>query len=160
MRITVEAVVAAPPEIVFAVAADVGGWPQVISAIEGIELLTPGPVAAGTRFRETRRMFGRQATEEMTVAEHEPPRRFVLTAFNHGTAYRAEHLFAPDGTGTRIELAFEGRPVTLAARLLAPLGLLFVASLRRQLEGDLADLAREAERRHRQGRAHPSTPTN
>jgi hypothetical protein len=99
-------------------------------------------VAVGTRFRETREMFGRKATEEMTVAEIEPPRRLVLTAFNHGTAYRVEHLLTAESAGTR---------VTLAARLLMPLGLLFRGTVRRQLVSDLADLGHEAGRRLRDG---------
>ena len=147
MRITVEATIHAPPDVTFALVADIPGWPRVISGIQSVDMLTPGPVAVGTRFRETRVIFGRQATEEMTVAEIEAPRRLILTAFNHGTAYRAEHLFDAHGSGTKLELAFEGRPVTLLARLFAPLGLLFQGTVRRQLAADLADLAREAERR-------------
>jgi hypothetical protein len=57
------------------------------------------------------------------------------------------HRFEAHGGGTKLELAFEGRPVTLLARLLTPLGLLFQGTVKRQLEADLADLAREAERR-------------
>ena len=53
----------------------------------------------------------------MTLAQTDPPRRFLLTAFNHGTAYRAEHLFAPEAAGTRTTLVFEGQPATLLARL-------------------------------------------
>ena len=151
MRMSVETLIDAPPHVVFAVLADIPAWPSVISAIAEVGLLTPGPVAVGTRFRETREMFGRKATEEMTVAEIEPPRRLVLTAFNHGTAYRGEHLLAAEGTGTRVTLAFEGRPITLEARLLMPLGLLFAGTVRRLLASDLADLGREAERRHRDG---------
>jgi carbon monoxide dehydrogenase subunit G len=155
MQIAVEATVNAPPDVVFQTTADIANWPKFISGIQAVELLTPGPVAAGMRFRETRTMFGKAATEEMTVAEFEPPRRFLLTAFNHGTAYRAEHTFAAEGAGTRLRLAFEGRPVALAARLFIPLGWLFASSVRRQLEGDLADLKAEAEaeRRHREGGA-------
>ena len=149
MRITVQLKIDAPPDVTFALVADIPGWPRVISGIQSVDMLTPGPVAVGTRFRETRVMFGRQATEEMTVAEIEAPRRLILTAFNHGTAYRAEHLFEAHGGGTKLELAFEGRPVTLLARLLTPLGLLFRGTVKRQLEADLADLAREAERRAR-----------
>ena len=92
-------------------------------------------------------MFGRNATEEMTVAELDPPYRLVLTAFNHGTAYRAEHVLEAEGTGTRLTLIFEGRPVSLAARLFAPLGWMFMGTVKRQLTSDLADLKREAERR-------------
>lgn len=147
MRLVMHAVVAAPQHVTFATATDVAGWPRFASAIRRIEMLSPGPLAVGTRFRETRVMYGREATEEMTVAELEAPRRFVLTAFNHGTAYRVEHQFEPQGGGTRMTLAFEGRPVGLVAKLFLPLGLLFVGSVRRQLAADLADLQREAERR-------------
>ena len=38
-------------------------------------------------------MFGRQATEEMTVAALEPPNRTVLTAQNHGVRYTATTEF-------------------------------------------------------------------
>ena len=108
-------------------------------------MLTPGPVAVGTSFRETRIMFGRQATEEMTFAEVEPPHRFVFTAFNHGTAYRAEHTFAADARGTRMRLAFEGQPSTLVSRLFAPLGRLFAGTVQRQIRGR----SRRSERRGR-----------
>lgn len=148
MQIVVEAIARAPPEIVFATATDVAGWPRFMSGVASVELLTPGKVAIGTRFRETRAMFGRQAAEEMTVAELVSPQRLVLIACNHGTAYRVEHTFSPEAGGTRIALKFEGRPVSLLARLLMPLGLLFKGSVKRQLQADLADLAREAERRH------------
>src|SRR5262245_16829467 len=149
MRIAVEFLIEAPPEAVFAVMADLPNWPHFISAIESVALLTPAPVSVGTRFRETRTMFGRQATEEMTVAEIELPRLLVLTAFNHGTAYRVEHRVVAERTGTRMTLEFEGRPTTLPARLLAPLGWLFAGAVKRQLQADGADLKREAERRHR-----------
>ena len=150
MQIAVECFVEAPPDAAFSTAIDISNWPRFISGVQSVELLTPGPVAAGTRFRETRSMFGRQATEDMTLAQVEPPHRFLLTAFNHGTAYRVGHLFAPEARGTRTTLVFEGRPATLLARLFTPLGWLFLGTLKRQLEGDLADLKLEAERRHRQ----------
>lgn len=153
MQIAVKCFVEAPPDAAFSTAIDMSNWPRFISGVQSVELLTPGPVAAGTRFRETRSMFGRHATEDMTLAQIEPPHRFLLTAFNHGTAYRAEHLFASEATGTRTTLVFEGRPVTLLARLFAPLGRLFLVILKRQLENDFADLKREAERRHRQREA-------
>jgi uncharacterized protein YndB with AHSA1/START domain len=149
MQIVVEALANAPPKAVFRAAADIAAWPRFMSAVETVEVLTPGAVTLGTRFRQTRSMFGRRASEEMTVASLEPPRRLVLTAHNHGTAYRLVHEFALAGTGTRVSLTFSGQPATLMARLLAPLGAMMQGAVRRQLTADLADLAREAERRHR-----------
>lgn len=148
MRIKVDTVARASAEAAFAAAIDIASWPRFMSAMESVEVLTPGAVATGTRFRETRRMFGRSASEEMTVAEIDPQRRLLLTAFSHGTAYEAEHAFAPEGGGTRITLTFEARPVALLSRIFAPLGWLSLGVVKRQLAADLADLAREAERRH------------
>ena len=94
-------------------------------------------------------MHGRTATEEMTVEELEAPRLLVLSALSHGTRFRTEHRFEPDGEGTRMTVQFEGRPMTLLARLLTPLALLVIGSVRREIAADLAGLAREAERRSR-----------
>jgi uncharacterized protein YndB with AHSA1/START domain len=147
MQVTVETEIAAPPEVVFATMADVARWPDFIGDIERVELLAEGPVRVGTRFRETRQMFGRSASEEMTVAELDSPRRCVLTAENHGTRYVATHEVTPTPNGARLALTFAGTPVTLAARLFSVVGLLFMGSLRRKLETDLRAVKAEAERR-------------
>jgi len=72
MQIAVDFLVDAPIETAFAAVADVGSWAQSIVAIESMAFLTPGSVSVGTRFRETRTMFGRRSSEEMTVAEIVP----------------------------------------------------------------------------------------
>ncbi|MGH6814477.1 MAG: SRPBCC family protein [Hyphomicrobiaceae bacterium] len=146
MEIRVETRILAPRTKVFALAADIPRWPELIGAIERIEMLTPGPVAPGTRFRETRRMYGRSATEEMTLAEMTPPERFVLTAAAHGARYRVEHIFVPDGNATRLTLAFSAQPTTFLARLFQPLAKPMAGHLRKQLAADLADLKRASER--------------
>jgi uncharacterized protein YndB with AHSA1/START domain len=145
MQITVETLIRAPREKVFARAMEVERWPESVKAINKIELLTPGPVRVGTRFRETRIMFGREASEEMTFSEITPPERIVLTAESHGMRYRTEHLFLDEGGNTRLRLTFGGKPVTLAARLLTPLAALMAGKIRALLESDLADVKRAAE---------------
>jgi len=69
MRLTTGVAIAAPRDVVYARALDIEGWSSIISGVTSIELLTPGPVIAGPRFRETRNMFGREASEEMTFEE-------------------------------------------------------------------------------------------
>lgn len=64
MQITVECFVETPPDATFSAAIDISNWPRFISGVQSVELLTPGPVAAGTRFREARSMVGRQASED------------------------------------------------------------------------------------------------
>ncbi len=147
MKLEVATAIAAPPETVFAVMTDIARWPQIVRAIEKIELLTEGPMRVGTSFRETRTMFGRSASEEMTVTVVDPPRRLVTTAESHGARYLTTHTIEPAPGGSRLVFSFKGTPVTLTARLFSVIGFLFMGLLRRQLESDLADLKAEAERR-------------
>lgn len=145
MQMTLSTDIAAARESVFGALADLPRWPERISGITRLELLTEGPVRVGTRFRETRVMFGRPATEEMTVAELAPPDRLVLTAANHGTDCRIVHVLTTAGERTRLTLTFEGLPRTLAARLLAPIGMLMKRTVRNQIARDLSDLRRSIE---------------
>jgi uncharacterized protein YndB with AHSA1/START domain len=70
----------APPERVFAAMTDVDGYRHWMKGFVGMEKLTAGPVGAGTEWRETRRMFGREASEVFEVTAYEPPSRLGLQA--------------------------------------------------------------------------------
>ncbi len=149
MQIEVSASIVAQPHIVFGVMTGVERWPDFLRGIERVELLTPGPLAVGSKFRETRKMYGREAAEEMSVALLDPPRRMDLIAENHGARYLVVHELQAEGNGTRLTLHFGATPLTLAARIFVVIGFLFVGSIRRQLQQDLDDVKAEAERRAR-----------
>lgn len=117
-KIVVERTIAAPPERVFAAATDIHRWPEIVPAIEKVEVLTPGPMGVGTRFRETRRMMGREGTEEMTVTSFDPPRGYVLGAQSHGCRYRTELRFEPAGAGTRMVFDFSAEALTFGAKVM------------------------------------------
>ena len=68
MQIEVAKTVAAQPIDAFMIVASVVDWPQIIGSIKSIEVLTPGPVRAGTRLREHRIMFGRNRPHELVRA--------------------------------------------------------------------------------------------
>ncbi|MGR6967176.1 SRPBCC family protein [Geodermatophilus sp. URMC 61] len=140
--------VAAPVERVWALATDLEGSPRVVRGIESVEVLTPGPFGVGTRWRETRRMFGRTATEEMTVTAVEPHRSYAVEAAGPGVRYVSGFAFAPSADGgTDVTATFGGRPTTTVARVLgaltAPLGRRAIA---RALQQDVDDIAAAAER--------------
>lgn len=145
MKMVVEQDFLAPASFVFERTMDIKSWPQTVTAIKSVEILTPGPVGVGTRFRETRKMFGQDASEEMTFSEIVPNEKFVLTAYSHGTRYHTEHAFQDNGSGTRLTLTFEGVPETITARVMAPVGWLLCGSLKKILAGDLADVKRATE---------------
>ena len=82
--VEVERTIAAPPDRAFRIATDLENLAATVSGIDSVEVLTEGPVGEGSRWRETRTMMGRPATEEMWVTAFEAPRRFVVEAESHG----------------------------------------------------------------------------
>lgn len=136
-QVSVERTVAAPPQRVFAASIDIPRWPEVVPAIQEVELLTDGPVRVGTRFRETRVLFGREATETMEVLELEAPHRYLLGAESHGSRYRTEFRFEPAGDGTRIVFTFRAEPLTFAAKVM---GFLMKPMMKKMVEMCAADL--------------------
>ena len=80
--------VAAPPAEVFAVFADFEGAPQRTSGIDKLEVLTEGPIGPGTRFRETRTMFGRQTTEELEIVAFDEGRSYSVRCESCGCEFR------------------------------------------------------------------------
>jgi hypothetical protein len=154
MQIELAKTVAAPPADAFAIVANVVDWPQIISSIKAVEVLTPGPVRAGTRLREHRIMFGRNGVQELEVAAIERPHRLRLSADEPNLGYELDHVIdAIYGGGCRILLIFRSRPGTPVGRAVQPFLSPFMGiTLRDELEQDLADLgaaiSRQASLRH------------
>jgi hypothetical protein len=141
--VEVQRVLSGPPERAFGLAIDLRGAPQRIRAIKRLEVLTEGPVREGTRFRETRVMFGKEATEEMEVVALDPPRAYELLAESHGSRYRTRLSFEPAAGGTRVSARFEAQPLTFVARaLMAVLARPMLKACAKALHADLADIER------------------
>ncbi|MFC8586985.1 SRPBCC family protein [Streptomyces sp. NPDC057217] len=148
--VVVERRVAASAGRVWEAITDLPDLPRVLTGVQKVEVLTPGGFDVGTRWRETRRMLGREATEEMTVTACEPPERYVTTADSHGTHYVSELTLAPGGDGsTVLRMTFSARPAHgrapgLLGRLFARFGAKAVA---KALAKDLSDIANAVESR-------------
>ncbi|MDV8008132.1 hypothetical protein [Rhodococcus sp. IEGM 1318] len=61
-----------------------------------IERLAGEGYAVGTKWRETRKMMGKEATEDMWVTEVEAPSRTVVKANSHGMNYTSGFTLKPD----------------------------------------------------------------
>ncbi|MFG2329325.1 SRPBCC family protein [Streptomyces sp. NPDC048604] len=150
--VVVERRIQAPPGLVWEAITDLPEMAQVLSGVERIEVLTEGGFAVGTRWRETRRMLGKEATEVMTVTECVPPERYVTVADSHGMHYESEfELMKGDAaaTWTTAVMRFTatptaGGPMGLLSRLIGGLG---VKAVSRALAKDLDEMARAVERR-------------
>lgn len=139
--------IAAGPATVWSVLASTNQWVDVIGSISLVERLDDGDgFGMGTKWRETRTMFGKQATEVMEVTEFEEGIRYVTAAESHGSKYISEMRVDPSGGGSTLSMDFRGEPQTNVAKIVdATLGRLFMGATRKAVAKDLADIARAAE---------------
>lgn len=143
--ITVSRRVNAPIDTVFRTFSDLTNAPERVRGIKRLELINEGPMRAGTRFRETRVMFGHESTEEMEVTAFEPDRGYTIGCTNHGSRFETRFDFAPVGDGTEVTMTFRITPLTLMARMMAPLAGMMAHTIQKCIHDDLDDLKQAAE---------------
>lgn len=136
----------APVERVFEVFSDLHRAAERVNGIEAIEVLTEGPVGAGTRWKETRIMFGKACSEEMWITAFEPPRGYTVECDSCGAHYATQFRFEPHGDGTRVEQEFTCRASSFMAKLMSPLARLMMKPMLQAMDQDLDDLKAAAER--------------
>ena len=146
MNVSLSTTIHAPVDRVFQLSTDLDRWPEIIKGITRVEKLTPGPVAVGTRFKETRIMFGRETTEEMAFTAIEPNRSYTIEANSCGCLFRATFRFDPKGPDADVKLTMESKATSFFAKLMKPLAYLMAGSMKKCLEGDLASLKASAEK--------------
>lgn len=147
-ELTVTRDVAAPADRVWGLITDLDRSTEVISAIESLERLDEGSdFGIGTRWRETRKMFGKSASEEMEVTDVDPGRSYTVEADSRGAHYTSS--FTVEATGdasSRLIMTFGGEPDGAIAKVFATtIGKLFEGATRKALEKDLEDIAAAAE---------------
>ncbi|MFE0252078.1 SRPBCC family protein [Streptomyces sp. NPDC059010] len=149
--VVVERRIAAGRGTVWEALTDLRGMERVLSTVSKIDVLTDGAFGVGTRWRETRRMFGRDATEEMWVTVCEPPERYVVEAESHGTRYVSEWALRADGPdATTVRMAFSavvsGGITGLLAKILGGVG---ARAVSKAIAKDLDEVASAVEGRGR-----------
>lgn len=145
--VSVTRIVEAPLDTVWRVSTDLSSMPETMSAISDVEILAGGdPFDVGTRWRETRMMMRREATEEMTVTHVEPQRGYTVEADNHGVHYVSTFAFEALGPQrTQVTMTFSGQPAAPQNALMRLMGRLGLRVVRKSLEKDLHDLATASE---------------
>jgi hypothetical protein len=135
--------VAASPERVFAAIADIDRMHEWSQGLVRLERLTDGPVGVGTRWRETRRVLGREGSEVFEVTGLEAGRSLDLyvdgkQGSSRRGAYRFHYLVDRREGGSLVLVTGEIEGMGIAARL-------FRRQLERAVARDLAALKRHVE---------------
>lgn len=146
-----------PADKVWAVISDIPGSAATLSSIDSIQMLTEGPYAEGTRWKETRTMLGRAETVEMWVSRCEPPSpaaagggsgSTTVKALQGGADYTTRFALAERDGGTELTVTFGAevvKPTRLSKVTMAVLGPIGMRMTRKALARDLAEIAAKAE---------------
>ncbi len=162
MQIQVTQDIAAPSERVWAIITDLAGWPEVLTGVDEVEILAGGDeFGIGTRWRETRMMFGSKATEEMEVGTLDEGRSYGVVAESRGTRYATSMEVVPTREGaSRLTMTFGGEPTSgLAKGRGATRGRLRAGPPRTASQRDRADIAAAAAAREDDSEARPPIET-
>ena len=149
MRVSVDVNVRAPRNVVWDVVTDIPNAASTIEAVEKIEVLDrPAIGLVGLKWRETRKMFGKEATEVMWVTSASEPAFYETRAESHGAIYTTRIALADAEGGTRLSMEFAAAPQSLGAKLMAAIfGPLMKGSMRKAILKDLEDVKAAAEAR-------------
>ena len=145
-RIVVEAQINAAPDRVFTYMTDLRNVAPRVSGIEKIEVVSTGPIGIGTRWRETRRFGRHEAVEEMEFTEYAPGKSFTVRCDSHGMRYISRYVLHPEQGETRVSIDFDAKPISIAAKILSPLGRIMLGPVAKCLRQDLDDIKLVAEK--------------
>ncbi len=81
------------------------------------ELLTEGPFAVGTRWREYHSLLGRESAQEWEVTRVQPPPSYRCESDSAGSHWVYDVFLVPDGDATRMFSGFDVVPGGVAARV-------------------------------------------
>lgn len=147
MAVSATTQIDAQPDRVWEIITDLDNLESNISAITDVTIHeNPSTTFVGAKWTETRKMFGKQASETMWVTDAVENSWFETRAESHGAIYISRWSIAPSKGGTSVQLTFDTTPTSLPAKLMSKLAFLFNSAVRKAFESDLADVKRLAER--------------
>ena len=119
--IRISRTIAAPLGLVFHTVSDVRNFRDAVPHITHVEFLSDQQVGAGTRFRETRSVKGREETVELEVAEYIEDDRVRMVSDAGGTIWDTMFTVSEGSGNVTLEMQMDIKPRTLLARIMTPL---------------------------------------
>jgi carbon monoxide dehydrogenase subunit G len=146
-ELSVSREVSVSPAALWELITDLDRSPNVISAVTAVKRLDDGiGFGVGTKWNETRLIFGKEATEILEVTEIDPGRSYTVEAESLGARYRSVISVDPAPEGSMITITFGAESTSAVSKVLSgTIGKLFEGGTRKALVKDLEDIAVVAE---------------
>ena len=138
----------APKEDVWRAITDIDGAAERISGLEKVEVLErPESGLVGLKWRETRTMFGKTATEVMWITDALENEYYKTRAESHGCVYLSTLAISEDNGQSTLIMTFEGQAQRIVAKVFSCLmGFMMKGAIKKALAKDLQDIKAAVEK--------------
>ena len=147
MKVSTKIKINSTKEKVWAIITDIEHSSSFISGITNIEVITPaGDDLVGLKWKETRKMFGKESDEVMWVTECQKNHYYKTRAENHCAIYVSCLAITEEDDGVILEMSFEGQGTTFISKMMSKVfGGMMKKSMVKALEQDLEDIKKACE---------------
>lgn len=140
MKIQVECRIPAPKSICFKAFTDLNALADKVTAITKIEILTSGKIGVGTKFKESRVMFGKESSEVMEITTFENDSHFREEAYSGGVRYISDWNFSELNGETLVTITFKIKYETFLSKMMSPIFFFLSGSFRKAFDTDLEEM--------------------
>ena len=147
MKISVNTIIESSSEKVWRAITDFEHCESWINGILNVTILEqPENGLVGFKWRETRKMFGKEATETMWITNCVDGEYYQTRAENHGAVYVSKLMVQQQDEQTLLTMEFSGMSESWYVNLMSKLmGFFMTKSMIKMLEADLADIKAHVE---------------
>jgi len=147
MQISVDIEIANSKEQVWAAITDIENCASFISSIIDIQILEkPESSIVGLKWKETRLMFGKEASETMWITDSVENEYYCTRAESHGFIYITKLSLSDFKNNTVLTMSFSSEPQTAFAKIMSVIMVMINSSIKKALRKDLEDIKQHAEK--------------
>lgn len=142
MELSVFVEIEKPLEDVWKAIIDFKNCSKYIESIINLEVIDePNDSLIGFKWKETRMMFGKEATETMWITDYLENEYYQTRAESHGSIYISRLSIELIGGYTKLTMSFSAEAQTSFAKILSLcMGFLIKGSMKKELIKDLNDI--------------------
>lgn len=147
MKISTSIEIVAPKEVVWAAITNIEEAANMITGIIALEVLnSPQEGFVGLKWKETRKMFGKEAVETMWITDAVENEYYCTRAESHGCLYISRLSLTETGNSTTLTMTFSGEAETFLGKILSSCMSYFIKnSMKKELDKDLNDIKAHVE---------------
>jgi len=145
-KISVSTEINASKEKIWSIITNIEESVHTISGIHKVEILEKGTPFKGLKWRETREMFGKEATEVMWIHDCKENEYYNVRAENHGSKYYTDFYLTEKEGATVLTMEFSAEVESALAKFVNFIfGWMFKRATIKALQVDLDDIKKACE---------------